>query len=381
VPRRPNSGRKAVRRTLIAAATTAVSVSGVTVANTAAAAPVSGPVAPSTPAQAKAAADAAAAAAAAAAQAAAPLEGEYAKHAADVAAAQVRASEAQAKIDAAAAEEKVAREELFRAEAPVRQAERRVDAADEDLIDVFHDRRALDNPFVGDVASRKAAVERAESAVHAAERRVERAVNTAEDKIETAEDFQDQQAVLRDEAQDAAAKSQAEADAVAAGELSGLRANRAAADAALAAAAGHAQSVADTNPWYSRLVLPATGRVTSPFGMRLHPVLGSYRMHTGIDFAIGDGAVYAAAAGVVVATGYNGGYGNITTIDHGVINGVHVTTKYAHQAAFGVAVGQSVAAGQAIGAIGSTGRSTGPHLHFELRHNDVPVNPAGWLAI
>ena len=381
MPCRRNPRRKAIRLTLITALAAAIPVSGVVVAGTAAAAPVAGPVAPSAPAAARAAADAAAAVASSATAAAAPLEAEYGKFAGELATAQAAAAEAQAKIDAAAAEEKAARQELFRVEEPIRQAERKVDAADDKLISTFRDRRALDNPVVSDVSERKSAVEKAEAAVSRAARRVAKPVSDARAKIESAEAVQDEQEQVREDAEAKAEKNQAEADVIAAGELSGLRATKAAADAASASAAEQAQAMADTNPWFNRLVLPATGRVTSPMGMRVHPVLGGQRLHAGIDFATGDGTVYAAANGTVVGTQASGAYGNLTTIDHGVVNGAHVTTTYAHQSAFGVAVGQVVTAGQPIGAIGATGRVTGPHLHFELRVNGNPVNPAPWLAV
>ncbi len=381
MPCRRNPRRQAIRLTLIAALAAAVPISGVVFVGTAAAAPVAGPVAPSAPAEARAAADAAAAVSASATAAAAPLEAEYAKFAGEAAAAQAIVAAAQAKIDAAAAEEKAARQELFRAEEPIRQAERKVDAADHKLISTFRNRRALDNPVVSDVSERKAAVEKAEAAVSRAAQRVAKPASEAREKIETAEAVQEDQENVRSDAAEVAAKNQAQADTIAAGELSGLRANKAAADAASATAAERAQSIADTNPWFNRLVLPGTGHVTSPMGMRVHPVLGGHRLHAGIDFATGDGTVYAAANGTVVGTEATGAYGNLTTIDHGVVNGVQLTTRYAHQSAFGVAVGQQVTAGQPIGAIGATGRVTGPHLHFELRVNGNPVNPAPWLGV
>lgn len=123
------------------------------------------------------------------------------------------------------------------------------------------------------------------------------------------------------------------------------------------------------------LVRPATGHVTSPFGMRRHPVLGYVKLHTGVDFSIGDGFVYAAAKGVVLATTTHVAYGNLTVIAHGTREGRTMTTWYAHQDNVAVTAGQRVRAGQRIGTIGSTGYSTGPHLHFEIRFDDEPVDP------
>ena len=120
---------------------------------------------------------------------------------------------------------------------------------------------------------------------------------------------------------------------------------------------------------------PATGRVTSPFGPRLHPILGYVKVHTGTDFSRGDGYVYAAADGVVLETSRNRAYGNMTVVDHGTMRGDRVSTLYAHQARFLVEPGDRVRRGEVIGVIGSTGYSTGPHLHFEVRLDGDPVDP------
>lgn len=126
-------------------------------------------------------------------------------------------------------------------------------------------------------------------------------------------------------------------------------------------------------------VRPGTGRVTSAFGPRLHPILGYVRMHTGIDLGIGDGFIYAADHGVVVEAKWNGGYGYMVVVDHGVIDGRQVSTLYAHQPGLSVDVGMPVAKGQPIGSVGSTGLSTGPHLHFEVRVGGAPVDPWPWI--
>jgi murein DD-endopeptidase MepM/ murein hydrolase activator NlpD len=124
---------------------------------------------------------------------------------------------------------------------------------------------------------------------------------------------------------------------------------------------------------------PGRGVVTSPYGMRMHPILHYVKLHTGIDFAVADGISYAADDGVVLITEFNVAYGNMTVIDHGTVGGVHMTTLYAHQAAFGVRPGDHVVKGQPIGVIGETGYATGPHLHFEVRLNGGVVNPAPYL--
>jgi murein DD-endopeptidase MepM/ murein hydrolase activator NlpD len=130
----------------------------------------------------------------------------------------------------------------------------------------------------------------------------------------------------------------------------------------------------------TRLVRPATGEVSSHFGSRRHPVTGGVKQHTGADFQIGDGVAYAAAAGAVVSVDRDPAYGLIVVVAHGSVDDVPVTTAYAHLAQVDVERGQQVAAGQPVGRIGSTGLSTGPHLHFEIRLGDTAVDPAPWLA-
>jgi|GEM_PF-745375 murein DD-endopeptidase MepM/ murein hydrolase activator NlpD len=127
------------------------------------------------------------------------------------------------------------------------------------------------------------------------------------------------------------------------------------------------------------LVRPANGNITSPFGMRVHPVTGVYKLHTGVDFAYGNGAILSAGNGVVTYAGYDGAYGYMVKVDHGKVRGQRVETWYAHQPGLSVSVGQQVQAGQRIGTIGNTGYSTGPHLHFEVRVNGQPVDPMAWI--
>jgi len=116
--------------------------------------------------------------------------------------------------------------------------------------------------------------------------------------------------------------------------------------------------------------------LSSLFGPRVHPIFGTARMHNGVDFRGSAGTpIQAAGPGTVVYAGPRGGYGNTVVIDHGG----SLATLYAHQSAIYVSVGTTVAAGQVIGAVGSTGFSTGPHLHFEIRLGGTPVNPLGYL--
>lgn len=121
---------------------------------------------------------------------------------------------------------------------------------------------------------------------------------------------------------------------------------------------------------------PVSARVTSPFGYRVHPILGTRRLHAGIDYGAAAGTpIVAADGGVVVWAGPRGGYGNAVIIDHGNT----LATLYAHQSRVAVGVGATVRPGQTIGFVGSTGFSTGPHLHFEVRKLGTPVNPTSYL--
>jgi murein DD-endopeptidase MepM/ murein hydrolase activator NlpD len=125
---------------------------------------------------------------------------------------------------------------------------------------------------------------------------------------------------------------------------------------------------------------PARGPVTSPFGMRVHPVTGVYKLHTGTDLGVPCGTdVHASLAGTVIEAGWNDAYGWRTVITHGDVDGALLTTTYNHQTHLDVTVGDQVAAGQVIGTSGTTGFSTGCHLHFELYVNSTLVDPEPWL--
>ena len=126
----------------------------------------------------------------------------------------------------------------------------------------------------------------------------------------------------------------------------------------------------------SGFVVPVSGWKSSDFGWRTHPIYGTQRFHSGTDFAAGHGAtIHAADSGTVVYAGWNGGYGMLTCINHGG----GVTSCYAHQSSIWVSTGQHVSRDQGIGAVGSTGASTGAHLHFEVRRGGEPVNPLPYL--
>ena len=124
------------------------------------------------------------------------------------------------------------------------------------------------------------------------------------------------------------------------------------------------------------MIWPISGPITSEFGWRTHPIFGTARFHSGLDIGGDYGMpIYAAAGGTVIYAGWISGYGNAVIIDHGG----GVTTLYGHNDSLNVSEGENVAQGQVIAMCGSTGNSTGPHCHFEVRENGEPVSPYGYL--
>ncbi len=151
-----------------------------------------------------------------------------------------------------------------------------------------------------------------------------------------------------------------------------IKAAQAAAEKAAASSDGNGGGGSGSGQFYR----PIPGAITSAFGYRMHPIFHVRKMHTGVDMHGGMGTpIHAVAAGTVVSAGTRGGYGKCVVISHGG----NLSTLYAHQSTILVSVGQKVTRGQVIGEVGSTGYSTGPHLHFEVRVGGSPVNPTTYL--
>ncbi len=125
---------------------------------------------------------------------------------------------------------------------------------------------------------------------------------------------------------------------------------------------------------------PIGGRITSPFGWRTHPIFNSRTFHSGVDIAgPNHGSIHASNSGKVIYSGWYGGYGKVVILDHGVVNGKPTTTLYAHMSSIKVGQGQFVHKGDVVGCEGTTGYSTGPHVHFEVRINGKPNNPLNYI--
>lgn len=129
-------------------------------------------------------------------------------------------------------------------------------------------------------------------------------------------------------------------------------------------------------PGTGRFIYPVSGPITSPFGYRVHPVTGTTRFHSGLDFGVDYGTeIRSADNGVVIHADWMGGYGNCVIVQHNN----DLSTLYGHQSEILVKQGDTVLQGQTLGRVGSTGMSTGPHLHFEVRQGGTPVDPLGYL--
>ena len=126
--------------------------------------------------------------------------------------------------------------------------------------------------------------------------------------------------------------------------------------------------------------MPVDGYVTSPFGWRTHPIYGYRSLHDGIDYGAGCGTpIVSPANGVVLEQYYQSAWGNRIIIDHGFHRGAGLATISNHLSSYAVSAGERVKRGQVIGYVGTTGWSTGCHLHFTVLQNGSPVNPMNWL--
>jgi murein DD-endopeptidase MepM/ murein hydrolase activator NlpD len=160
-------------------------------------------------------------------------------------------------------------------------------------------------------------------------------------------------------------------------ERAALEARIAAMVAAEKAAAEQGQGVGDGGGTLSR---PVSGPITSPYGMRVHPITGRYKLHDGTDFSASCGTpIRAAAGGQIIEQYYNGGYGNRVILNNGVMNGRVIVTTYNHLTRFAMSKGAMVNRGDVIGYVGSTGYSTGCHLHFMVLVDGKTTDPMGWL--
>lgn len=260
-----------------------------------------------------------------------------------------------------------------------------------DFVERWHDVSLLIAANQRDVKARRAAEKRvlgAQAQLEATQRAIEeeaQAQQRAKNQLATLADERANLVAVADAQRRSVAAQVAEIEGLSASEeanIEGLIQEKAREDAAAAAAAAAARRAAGgavaevpssapgSLPW------PVTGVITSPFGYRHSPFGGGTEFHQGLDIGANMGTtITAPAAGTVIMAQWYGGYGNYILLDHGG----GMTTGYGHLSRIFVAAGQAVQKGQAIGAVGSTGVSTGPHLHFEVRINGKPVDPAGYL--
>ena len=130
----------------------------------------------------------------------------------------------------------------------------------------------------------------------------------------------------------------------------------------------------------SGFMKPIQGQITSPYGPRVQPIFNSRTLHTGIDIGGPNlGAIRASNSGKVIYSGWYGGYGKVVILEHGIVNGKSITTLYAHMNSIKVVNGQRVNKGDVLGYEGTTGYSTGPHCHFEVRVNGTHTNPRNYI--
>jgi murein DD-endopeptidase MepM/ murein hydrolase activator NlpD len=236
-------------------------------------------------------------------------------------------------------------------------------------IDKIETKKAEQEQQKSDMESLKSAKETAVAELEAAQSEKQSLISTAQAEKAQAEDEYDAMLAdsnaLESEINSLIAKQKAEAAA---------QAQQNASNNGGGSSGGNYQTGSGTYSW----PLPSSYKtITSDYGMRMHPTKHVYKMHTGIDIsAPGGTSIYAADSGTVILARYYGSYGNCVIVDHGN----NVVTLYAHMSSIGVSTGQSVSRGQTIGYVGSTGASTGNHLHFEVRVGGSCVSPWGYVS-
>ena len=248
----------------------------------------------------------------------------------------------------------------------------------EDLIsrvNVINDLLGGNDELVGDLESARDEVDAEKDAIAKREKAVADAVHVLQDKSDELADLRAAQAASRE----AALALRQEKKGALKGvnkDLAELERQESQILAESQALTGVVGGSGSTGSGSGALSWPCGGTVVSPFGYRIHPILGYRKMHTGIDIAAAYGVtIRSSAAGTVIYASWMGGYGNVIIVDHG--DGL--STLYAHQSRLAVGNGARVSRGQTIGYVGSTGFSTGPHLHYEVRVNGNPVDPMGYL--
>ncbi len=296
---------------------------------------------------------------------------ELKKSQADLDEVESQLAKSEKRLNDAQAEAEPHADSLAEARADVAEANAALEAAQQEYQKLEKDASGLTGILPGGASSENVA--EAEAAVAAAEEAVQEAHSVQAARYAEFKEF-------------AASVEHAEAKVAAAnGDVADSQADVARAEAQANAAdelaSGYQELAASVDEAFRAqgLIAPATGGVTSPYGNRVHPVTGEYKLHTGTDFAATDGNYYAAMDGTVSYAAYDEAYGNMVKIDHGEIDGHDVETWYAHQPDLQVSVGQDIGAGEKIGDIGSTGYSTGPHAHFELRVDGNPIDPVPYI--
>ncbi len=238
-----------------------------------------------------------------------------------------------------------------------------------------------DITLINDIKTEREEITMRKQALEAARAKLVELENAARDKQKVIEQKRAERNVVLERAQnDRATAMQAIAELEASSAqisqmLKQRQAERAAA-AAAAAQSGGATSDAGYVQGTGQLSWPVNGVITSPYGYRTHPIFGTTIYHSGIDIGADYGTpVHAADRGTIVYADWMSGYGNTIIIDHG--NGM--STLYGHNESLAVSEGQTISKGQVVAYVGSTGNSTGPHCHFEVRINGDPVDPMGYL--